>query len=237
MASHQGPGGPGYPPSPGAPPQAPAPAGLSGLFRKWLHVTTKPGVASFTAELPTANWADISLSILGLAVLSALAGFIGALGARTTAVSTINGLTPDQQRAVNQIVQQFSHPQPAAAFLDIVIVPFAFYVGVGILLGCAKLLGGTGTYVQQAYAFSLYLVPVQGLAVILGLVPGVGGFLSGVLGLYGLVLAVLATAASQRLSIGRSVVALVLFAIAGLVVVVVYAVVFAAIFVATGLTH
>src|SRR5262249_34125269 len=148
------------------PPQAPAPAGLSGLLQKWVQVTTKPGIATFAAELPSANWADTSMSILGLAVLSALAGFIGALGAQTTAVSTINGLTPDQQRAINQLVQQFSHPQPAAAFLDIVIVPFAFYVGVGILYACAKLLGGTGTYLQQAYAMALYLVPVQGLAVI-----------------------------------------------------------------------
>src|SRR5262245_51739931 len=114
MAPDQGPGGSGYTSAPvgSTPPQAPAPAGLSGLLQKWFQVTTKPGIASFAAELPTANWADTSMSILGLAVLSALAGFIGALGAQTTAVSTINGLTPDQQRAINQLVQQFSHPQP-----------------------------------------------------------------------------------------------------------------------------
>ena len=72
---------PGYggPPPYGYAPPPPAPAGINGLFRKWINVTTKPGAASFAIELPTANWGDIWLSIIGLGVLTAITGFIGAL--------------------------------------------------------------------------------------------------------------------------------------------------------------
>jgi hypothetical protein len=96
------------------------PAGGRWLFQQWIKVTTKPGAASFAIELPTANWSDIWLSIIGLGVLTAITSFISALLYRSSAViATMSQLTPDQQRAVNQLVQ-FARPAPAAAIGNII---------------------------------------------------------------------------------------------------------------------
>ena len=69
----------------------------------------------------------------------------------------------------------------------------------------AKLFGGTGTFLEQSYAMALFYVPIQAVTAILGLVPFFGGLATFVLGIYEIVLAVFAIAASQRLSTGRSV--------------------------------
>jgi hypothetical protein len=153
MNPNQGPGGPGYPPPPGGypppygmPQQAPVPAGLNGLFRKWINVTTRPGAASFAIELPTANWGDIWLSIIGLGVLTAITGAIGALYLPVTAVPIAGNMTP----AYRQVFEQMFHRSPAAAFGNIIGVPIGFFIGVGILFLFAKMFGGTGTFLQQA---------------------------------------------------------------------------------------
>ncbi len=202
-------GGPGYPPPYGyayaPPPPPPAPAGINGLFQKWINVTTKPGAASFAIELPTANWSDIWLSIIGLGVLTAITSFISALLYRSSAViATMSQLTPDQQRAVNQLVQ-FASPAPAAAIGALISVPISFFLGIGILFLFAKLFGGTGTFLQQAYAFALFSVPIQGVSALAGLVPVLGGLASAGLGIYSIILAVFAISASQRLTSGKAV--------------------------------
>ncbi len=195
------PGGPGYPPPYGAPQQPPAPPGINGLFRKWVNVTTRPGATSFATELPTANWGDIWLTIIGLGVLTAITGAIGALYLPVTAVPIAGNMTP----AYRQAFEQFMHPNPAAAIGNIIVVPIAFFIGVGILFLFAKLFGGTGTFLQQAYAFALFEVPIRGVSALLSLVPYIGAPLGGLLGIYGIVLAVFAVSASQRLSTGKSV--------------------------------
>jgi Yip1-like protein len=250
------PGGPGYPPPyypppygygglppygypyappPPPPPPPPAPAGINGLFQKWINVTTKPGAASFAIELPTANWSDIWLSIIGLSVLTAITSFISALLYRSSAViANMSQLTPDQQRAFNQIMQ-FARPAPAAAIVNIISVPLSFFLGVGILFLFAKLFGGTGTFLQQAYAFALFSVPIQGVSALVGLVPVLGGLVSAGLGIYGIFLAVFAISASQRLTSGKAVAVVLLPAAIFLVLAFVALIVFVAILVAT--TH
>jgi Yip1 domain len=74
----------------------------------------------------------------------------------------------------------------------------------------ARILQGTGTFKDQAYAFALYSVPINGVSAIVGLIPVLGQLASFALGIYSLVLAVLAMAASQRLTIGRAIWAIVL---------------------------
>src|SRR5262249_61896663 len=120
----------------------------------------RPSVASFASESPTASGAALAVTLLALAVLPALARLgrarEAALTAATFVTTATSGLPPDQQRALSQLLQQhLAPPPPAAAMLELVRVPFAFAVSVGILFGCAKLLGGRGTYLQLAYASAL----------------------------------------------------------------------------------
>ena len=177
-----------------APAGAPVPAGMGAIWQKWLNVTTKPGVASFARELPTANWRDIWLSLIGLGILSAITGAIAALyTGQTITIPRTDGTTTTW------------HIPAGSSWFAIISVPVAFFIGVAILFVVAKLFGGTGTFLEQSYAMALFYVPIQAVTAILGLVPFFGGLATFVLGIYEIILAVFAIAASQRLSTGRSV--------------------------------
>jgi Yip1 domain len=190
----------------------PVPAGINGLWQKFINVTTKPGAQSFTNELPTANWSDIWLALIGLGVVEAITGFITSLYTRVVFQSAntpfFSGLPSDQQQALDRILS--SAGSGAGNFGAIIWVPLGFFIGMGILFVSAKIFGGGGTFLQQAYAFMLYYVPINGLGAVLGLVPVLGGFASFLLWIYSIVLAVFAMMASQRLSGGRAVAAVLL---------------------------
>ena len=192
-------GEPGGPPPTGgayayAAPGPPQPAGMGAIWQKWVNVTTRPGVASFAQELPTANWRDIWLSLIGLAILSAITGAIAALyTSQTLTLPRADGTTTTV------------HIPAGASWFTIITVPLAFFVGVAILFVIAKIFGGTGTFLEQSYAMALYYVPIQGVIALLGLLPILGGLAAFVLGIYEIVLSVFAITASQRLTIGRSV--------------------------------
>lgn len=214
-------GGPGVGPATGGAytptPPMPAPSDINGLIHKWINVTTKPGVATFANELPTANWRDVWISVIALAVLTVITGALGALYMPATlGVPGLNLMA-----------------LPAAAnWGNLIAVPLGFFFVVGILFVIARLFGGTGTFLEQAYATALYYVPLEGAAAVIGLIPGIGGFVGFLLGIYGIVLAVFSVAASQRLSVGKSVAVVLLPAAVLLVLGFILAFIIATIFVA-----
>jgi len=57
-------------------------------------------------------------------------------------------------------------------------------VFAGLVWGMAKVLGGKGEYGRQYYLYSLFGAPVTVINSVLGLVPFIGGLLSGLLSLY-----------------------------------------------------
>lgn len=177
-----------------APLGQPVPAGMSHIWQKWINVTTKPGVASFNQELPTANWSDIWISLIGLGILSAITGAIAAL-------YTVQTITIPQGNGTTTVI----HIPTGVSWFTIIWVPLGFFVGVAILFVIAKIFGGTGTFLQQSYAMALFYVPIQAVTALLGLLPVLGGIASIALGIYEIILAVFAIAASQRLSTGKSV--------------------------------
>lgn len=212
------PGAPGYPPP--TPPygspygmRPPIPPGFGNLFQKWLKVTTKPGVQSFAEEVPTANWGDVWISLLLLGVVTAIAGFIGASISGSLDYSrysqAFSQLTPEQQ----QTFSSFLHFAPAVSFGSIIGVPLGFFIGQAILFVSAKIFRGTGRFLDQSYTYSLFYVPVSGVSAVLGIIPIFGGIASALLGIYGIVLSVMSIAASQRLSIGRAIGAIILPAV------------------------
>jgi hypothetical protein len=189
-------------------------AAINGLVQKWVRVTTKPGTASFAVELPNANWGDIWLGIMGLAVLTAITSYLSALEFGSLALH-LSQLTPDQQRAFNQVLQ-FTRPGGGTALGAIIGVPLGFFISTGVLFWFAKLFGGTGTFLQHTYAFALFFVPLQGVSAILGLIPVLGGLVDLVLAVYSIVLAVFAISASHRLTSGTAVAVVVLPAVIAL---------------------
>lgn len=195
--------------------QPAVPAGINGLWQKFINVTTKPGAQSFANELPTANWRDIWIALLGLGVVTALAGLISSLIFRAaTGVANnpfLSGLPPDQQRVFGDFLRNTGSGFASLGY--IIWIPIAFFIGMGILFVSAKIFGGRGSFLEQAYAFMLYTVPIQGAAAILGIIPFLGGLAGFALSIYGIVLSVFAMMASQRLPGGRAVAAVLLPAI------------------------
>jgi hypothetical protein len=117
-----------------------------------------------------------------------------------------SGMPPDQQQALDRIANNAGGG--FGAFIGPIIgVPLAFFIAMGILFVAAKIFGGTGSFLDQAYSFMLFSVPIGGVRAILGLIPILGGLAGFLLGIYSIVLAVFAMMASQRLSGGRAVAA------------------------------
>ena len=102
------------------------------------------GAQSFTNELPTANWSDIWLALIGLGVLSDHSPhplILCASGVRGWQ-SVSSGLPSDQQQALDRI---FSNTGAGIGhFGAIICVPMGFFIGMGILFVSAKIFGGAG---------------------------------------------------------------------------------------------
>lgn len=215
------PPGAGYPPPPGAgypppgagypPPmygapqvavgaQAPVPAGIGNIFQKWRNVTTKPGAQSFANELPTANWADVWIALLILGVITAITGFIRVAEGAAVANQLLNNLPAAQREAFSGLFSTSA----GSSIASIITVPIGFFIGMGIIWIFAKIFGGTGTFLHQSYAFSLFYVPIAAVSAIVGIIPFLGGLAGFALFIYSIVLAVYSVMASQHLTGGKA---------------------------------
>jgi hypothetical protein len=171
-------------------------------------VTTKPGVNTFAAELPTANWGDIWLGVMLLAVVSAIAGFIHytLFPAGSMIAPYLTGLTPDQRARLEPYLNNaFAQTTPGSQLTQIITVPLGFFIVQGIIFIFAKLFRGQGDFTHQAYAFMLYAVPIDAVVAVAGIIPVLGGLVGFALGIYGIVLAVMAVSSSHQIGIGRSI--------------------------------
>ena len=175
----------GYPPPVNTyPPQGSYNQGgfdAQGLVQRWRAVLMPPPtVATFDTQQPGANWSTIWISLFGLGVLTAITNLITnaeyhrGAGAGGSVVGAIIG------------------------------APLGFFIGAGILFLIAKILGGTGSFLNYAFLLALVDVPIQAIANVAGIIPVIGGLIGFVAGIYGIILAIYATASAHRLSLGRS---------------------------------
>jgi hypothetical protein len=87
-----------------------------------------------------------------------------------------------------------------------VFAVIGFFISTGISNLVARALGGVGTFEQLAYAYAAYYTPLTIVSSILGAIPIVG--LLGIpIGIYGIVLNVIATKAVHRFSWGKAILA------------------------------
>jgi hypothetical protein len=171
-------------------------------------VTTQPGSETFAAELETANWRDTWLSLLAAGIIYAAILFftLRITLANVQAQLANANLPPDQQQAFANAIQ-FA---PYLSVLAVVLVPLGFIISMGVLFLFARLFGGTGTFLQQSYAFALFSVPVDIVTAVVSPVPCLGILVEVGLWVYSIVLGVMAMMASQRLTGGRATAAVLL---------------------------
>ena len=126
------------------------------------------------------------------------------------AIPFLSGLPTDQQQALDRIFSNTGAGVGSLIGANHLGADWGSLSGMGILFVSAKIFGGAGSFLEQAYSFMLFYVPINGLGAILGLIPFLGGLAGFALWIYSIVLAVFAMMASQRLPGGRAVAAVLL---------------------------
>jgi len=184
------------------------------LIDTWIDAFTKPKEETY-ARIVAQPSASVSKAFLWVFVASLL----------TSLVSIVAGFGGGQMESLRQLLPpEIASQLPANAGPSIgigtiicgvpigaVLAVLGFAIGTGLVQWVAKLFGGTGTFDKLAYAFSSITVPYSVVAAVLGLlglIPFVGiltGLIGFALGIYVIVLEVLAVKAVDRLDTGRAV--------------------------------
>ena len=186
------------------------------MIDTWMAALTKPNEGTF-ARIVAQPGASTSKAFLWVFVASLITSFASAIAQ----VASFGGQM--------DIFRQFLPPEIArelpvgaapsfgigtvicGAPIGAVFAVLFFAIGVALVQWVAKLFGGTGSFDKLAYAFSAITVPYSVIAAVLaliGIIPFVGiltGLISLALGIYVIVLQVLAVKAVNGLDTGKAV--------------------------------
>lgn len=210
---------PDLPPPPGAypPPRATQGFDFQALTRRYITVLRNPGVATFSAETPYANWQEIWIGLGALAVVRAIFGYITGLEYRV-----LHAPGPSVSSVIGSLITTF----------------VTFFVVAGIAHLLARLLfNATANFLPYAYVLTLFLVPLGIIEAVVGVIPVLGGLIGLAAGIYSLILWYFATIAVQRLSQGQSIGVIVLTFVALIVLAIIVGIIVGtALFVAMGLS-
>lgn len=172
------------------------------LLPRYWKVVTRPAWQIFLEERDKADWAATLVQLFGYTIITTvLTAF-----ASSTSLSLLN-----QAAGTSKSSASFG-----GAAISFVVGLLGFFLFQGILYGLAKAFGGQGTFVQQAYAFLLFQVPLGLLSSLLALIPVAGAYLGIIVGVYEIVLSILAIMGVHKLS-SRKASAVVLIPIAVLI--------------------
>ncbi len=181
-----------------APPQTtPQPLGqaIQQLPSDYIKVLTHPSAQTFAGEIGKASWGIVWVQLIGYAVIAAILGFLNSLiSSSRLNTTTTSGISPSA----------FTALLGGLSFAYIIIIPVAFFIGMGIFYALAKAFGGQGTFLQQSYATLLFQVPLGILTSLIGLIPIAGAFIALAIDIYLIVLQVFAIMGVHRLSGGKA---------------------------------
>lgn len=189
-------------------------AGVAGWFSTWMTAVTKPNEQTFAtlAEHPdaTSNSRALTWVFLAGTISALISGVFGAI-LQLAGFAQAPGLGDlfggDAQRGVAFIFGVAICGAPVAGALGALF----FAVGVGIIQWVARMFKGTGTFSQLAYTMAAVSVPftlVSSLLTPFSSIPYVGvctGLLSGLLGIYALVLEIMAVKGVNKFGWGQAV--------------------------------
>jgi hypothetical protein len=150
--------------------------------------------AFFAQEAPRSSGSGTLISLLILAVIT------------TISVGLASGMLSEFADMPTEITGEMVVP---SICFGLVGIPLIFYVTNGLNYLGARLLGGTGNFVTQAYLRSLFYVPLGVVTGLVNLVPFVGPFIALAVSIYMFVLNVRAIKVVHQLTTGRAVAAIV----------------------------
>jgi hypothetical protein len=192
-----------------ASPQQPRPLGqaIRDLPNQYRNVLSHPSDQTFAGEMVKADWTVVWVQLLILVVVGVVLGVIS--GAYVSAqASSILG-TPGFSSSAAAFTVATS---VAGAFLRIIFIPAAFFIGVGVQFALARAFNGQGTFLAQSYTHLLFKTPLDIIGYIFStifvFIPVVGTILGGIVGLtllvYAVVLNIFQIKAVHRLSTGNA---------------------------------
>lgn len=188
-------------------PMSPEPSGFSSWLSTWIEAATKPNEMTY-AKLASSPNAKMSTAFLWV--------FIGSL-VNFFVVSLVQGAV------MAQMMQQFDFQEmpvrtlgggflsalcgaPVGAVVSVIF----FAIFTGVVQWVAKMFGGRGTFEQLAYVFAAITVPftlVSSVLTLFAAIPYVGacfGFLGLALGIYVLVLELMAIKGVNQFGWGQA---------------------------------
>ena len=196
-------------------PMAPSGGGEMSLIDTWVSALTKPNEGTF-ARIVSQPGASASKAFLWVFLASLLTSFVSLI-AQAFAVGGQMGLRELLPPEIARELPIGATPSIGigtaicGAPVGAIFTVLGFAIGVALIQWVAKLFGGTGSFDKLAYAFSTITVPVSVISAVLGLIgiiPFVGiltGLIGFVLGIYVIVLQVLAVKAVNNLDTGKAV--------------------------------
>ncbi len=176
----------------GAPDPAIGQAGLMDVVNSWITSLTKPSVATYAAEVPRATQNRLIMSVGIVTVIAALAGLLGGVFGP---LGVIGGF-----------------------ITALITTPLGFLVGVAAYYAGAKIMKGTGTFLEHAWVWSTIWAPVTIISSIVGIIPILGGIVSFIIGLVALYFYYLSIQAVHRLEGSNAILAIVIGFVITLVV-------------------
>jgi hypothetical protein len=194
---------------------------LNRYFNLWKNVLQKPE-AVFKSEIKRASLEDFAknLVIAGL-IVGLISGIAGAIGISQTMFGALGSMTV----FIASIVLW-----PILLVISSLISSAIYYI-------FAKLLGGKGSFTQQAYLISLYTAPLTILLLIVNLIPVIGFVVDILIGVYSLYLLTLVLKQVHKFTTGKAILTWLLPLIIILLLVMILVMTFAAFFLPfTGVT-
>ena len=177
----------------------------------WIKALTQPREEAYLSIVNDPG-GSVGKAILWLAGFGFVGGLITGISNAIFGTSALQQFS-DMYSQYGEI--PFTPPQTAGGFFSIVSGAFGGLFGgvigalifVGLVQLVSKMLGGTGTFEQLFYAGAAYSAPLGLVTSVLSAIPFVGLCLSPLLGIYGLVLSVIANKATHEYDTGKAVIA------------------------------
>jgi len=154
-----------------------------------------------------ADWAVVLAQLLILVVVGVVLGVISGLYVSSQASRILGTSGFSSSTAAFTVATSV-----AGAFLRIIFIPAAFFIGVGVQYALARAFNGQGTFLAQSYTHLLFKTPLDIIGYIFStifvFIPVVGTILSEVVILallvYAVVLNIFQIKAVHRLSTGKA---------------------------------
>jgi len=194
------------------PPSTSPPVSSPSWSEVWISALTRPSVATFEGFVQDPNatdrraytWVFVS-ALIGFAI-SALLGIVFGTG------------TAEGPEATGVMVGSSLTCLICGAPISALLSVLGLVIIGGITQLIAGALGGTGTYSELVHAFAAYMAPLTLITSVLGAIPYIN-FLTIPLGIYGIVLNVIAVRAVHQFGWGKAIASSVLILVGILVLV------------------